>query len=73
VSAGGVDHSIARMALEGAQGEVASAPPGTSPAASTAIVTDVLPRYFAALAPARPEAAKARSQVTVTLVRWPYT
>jgi hypothetical protein len=73
LSAGGVDHSIARMALEGAQGEVASAPPGTSPAASTAIVTDVLPRYFAALEPARPAAPKPRSQVTVTLVRWPYT
>ncbi|MEO6195054.1 MAG: hypothetical protein ABIS20_18720 [Thermoanaerobaculia bacterium] len=73
LSAGGIDHSIARMALEGAQGEVASAPPGTSPAASTAIVTDVLPRYFAALEPARPEAPKPRSQVTVTLVRWPYT
>jgi hypothetical protein len=73
LSAGGVDHSIAQMTLQGAQGEIASAPPGTSPAASTAIVADVLPRYFAALEPARPEAPRPKSQVTVTLVRWPYT
>ena len=34
LSAGGVDHSIGRMFLEGAQAEIASAAPGTSPAAS---------------------------------------
>jgi hypothetical protein len=73
LSAGGIDHSLGRMMLEGAQDEVASAAPGTSPAASTAIATDVLPRYFAALAPAVPEASKPKPQVVVTLVRWPYT
>ena len=73
LSTGGIDHSLGRMMLEGAQDEVASAAPGTSPAASTAIATDVLPRYFAALAPARPEPPKPKPQVIVTLVRWPYT
>ena len=72
-AAGGIDHSLGRMMLEGAQDEVASAAPGTSPAASTAIVSDVLPRYFAALAPAAPRPAKPKPQVIVTLVRWPYT
>jgi hypothetical protein len=73
LSAGGIDHSLGRMMLEGAQDEVASAAPGTSPAASTAIVTDVLPRYFAALAPAAPKPPKPKPQVIITLVRWPYT
>lgn len=73
LSAGGIDHSLGRMMLEGAQDEVASAPPGTSPAASAAIATDVLPRYFAALAPAVPKPPKPKPQVIVTLVRWPYT
>jgi len=33
----------------------------------------VLPRYFAALEPAIPEAPKTAPRATVTLVRWPYT
>jgi hypothetical protein len=73
LSAGGIDHSLGRMMLEGAQDEVASAAPGASPAASTAIATDVLPRYFAALQPAVPEPPSPKPQVVVTLVRWPYT
>ncbi len=73
LSAGGIDHSLGRMMLEGAQDEMASAPPGTSPAASSAIAADVLPRYFAALRPAAPEPPKPKPQVVVTLVRWPYT
>jgi hypothetical protein len=73
LSAGGIDHSLGRMMLEGARDEMASAAPGTSPAASAAIATDVLPRYFAALRPAVPEPSKPKPQVVVTLVRWPYT
>lgn len=73
LAAGGIDHSIGRMMLEGAQDELASAAPGTSPAGAIAIATDVLPRYFAALDPARPAAPKPAPQVVVTLVRWPYT
>jgi hypothetical protein len=73
LAAGGIDHSIGRMILEGAQDELASAAPGTTPAGAIVIATDVLPRYFAALEPARPEAPKPKPQVIVTLVRWPYT
>lgn len=59
-----VDHSLGRLFLEAAQAESASA---------TVIMNDVLPRYFAALAPAPPQAPKPAPEVTVTLVRWPYT
>jgi hypothetical protein len=59
-----VDHSIGRLVLETAQ---------TAPPEQAAIIAgDVLPRYFAALEPARP-AAPAKPEVTVTLVRWPFT
>ncbi|HVG11071.1 MAG TPA: hypothetical protein VNM67_25435 [Thermoanaerobaculia bacterium] len=34
---------------------------------------DALPRYFAALEPARPQEPGPAPKVTVTLVRWPYT
>jgi hypothetical protein len=37
------------------------------------LVADVLPRYFAALEPARPAPSRPAPKVTVTLVRWPYT
>ena len=73
LSARGVDHSLGRLFLEAAQADVASAAAGTSPAVAAAITSDVLPRYFAALEPARPEAPKPAPKVTVTLVRWPYT
>jgi hypothetical protein len=64
LSAGGVDHSLGRLFLEAAQSGAADA---------GAIVGDLLPRYFAALEPARPETAGPAPAVTVTLVRWPYT
>jgi hypothetical protein len=35
--------------------------------------TEVLPLYFAALEPARPQPLAPAPRVTVTLVRWPYT
>ncbi len=73
LSAGGIDHSIARMILEGAQDELASAAPGIRPAGALVVATDVLPRYFAALEPVLPVPPKLKPQVTVTLVRWPYT
>jgi hypothetical protein len=63
-AAGGIDHSIGQLFLETAQAE---------PAAAPIIAGDVLPRYFAALEPARPAAPKPAPQATVTLVRWPYT
>lgn len=64
LSAGGIDHSLGQLFLESAQAD---------PARASIIATDVLPRYFAALEPARPEAPKPAPLATVTLVRWPYT
>ena len=43
------------------------------PAAAQAIADNVLPRYFAALEPARPRPPRPAARATVTLVRWPYT
>jgi hypothetical protein len=71
---GGVDQSLGRIFLEAAQADVASAAASNeSPAQAAAIVTSVLPRYFAALEPARPAKSRPSAEVTVTLVRWPYT
>jgi hypothetical protein len=47
------DHSIGRIFLESALADVqAQTPPGSKAANAEAIVSDVLPRYFAALQPA---------------------
>jgi hypothetical protein len=70
LATGGVDHSVGRLFLETAQSE-ATTESGAANAA--AIARDVLPRYFAALQPAPPPTSRAPAQVTVTLVRWPYT
>lgn len=72
LSQGEVDHSIGRLLLESAQAHLAAGSPES--AATAAIITsDVLPRYFAALEPARPRETGPEPRVTVTLVRWPYT
>jgi hypothetical protein len=63
LSKGNVDHSIGRLFLESAQAD---------PSKAAVIANDVLPRYFAALEPARPEPPRPAPEVTVTLVRWPY-
>lgn len=68
----GVDHTIGRIFLEAAQSEMEAAP-GTAPPVAVSIATDVLPRYFAALGPAKPAPPKPAPTVTVTLVRWPFT
>jgi hypothetical protein len=70
-----VDSSIGRLYLEIARADVAAAAPGKPANTAAAIADDVLPRYFAALEPApRPNAApRPPAEVTVTLVRWPYT
>ena len=72
---GGVDHSIARIFLDSADGdlEAAEAKPGTPPMVASAIVSEVLPRYFAALGPAPRPTPRPDPVATVTLVRWPYT
>lgn len=59
------DHSIARFFIEVADDDPAANAP--------AVAAVALPRYFAALAQAAPPAAKPKPNVTVTLVRWPYT
>jgi hypothetical protein len=61
----GVDHSIGRLFLEVTQNDVAGFTP--------VIVRDVLPRYFAAITPAKAQPKAPAPAVTVTLVRWPYT
>jgi hypothetical protein len=69
LAAGKLDHSIGRLFLEAAQANLAA---GSTDTAAT-IAGDVLPRYFAALEPARPREPGPEPKVTVTLVRWPYT
>jgi hypothetical protein len=72
-----VDHSIAQLYLEAAQSDLdGSTPPlpGAAPgSAAAAIAKGVLPRYFTAIAPGTARPPRAAPQVTVTLVRWPYT
>jgi hypothetical protein len=72
---GRVDHSIGLLMLERAETALdTSTAPGRQ--AAEAIVSDAMPRYFAALEPARLSTAPrgaATPAVTVTLVRWPFT
>jgi hypothetical protein len=70
---GGVDHSLGRIFLEAAQSDLAEHAADGNAATAATVVTDVLPRYFAALGPEPPRAARPEPRVTVTLVRWPYT
>lgn len=73
LAAGDVDHSIGRLFVETAEADLADAEPGKTPPSAVLIASDVLPRYFAALEPAKPVAPKPTPQVKVTMVRWPYT
>ena len=68
-----VDHSVGRFFVERAESALASSSAGGGEATAAAVVMDVLPRYFAALEPARAAASAREPQVTVTLVRWPFT
>lgn len=72
LGASGLDHSIGQVYLQSAQANLDAAG-GGDPAVASAIVSFVLPRYFAALQPEPPRPAPPRATVTVTLVRWPYT
>jgi hypothetical protein len=73
LSQGDIDHSIGHLYLEAAFADLADTAPGANPVFAAAIVEDVLPRYLAALEPARPATPKPAPLATVTLVRWPYT
>jgi hypothetical protein len=75
---GEIDHSLGRLFLEIAHAGLEEPPAGAGaaeagPARAAAIADDILPRYLAALEPARPRAPRPEPRVTVTLVRWPYT
>jgi hypothetical protein len=73
LSRGGRDDTIGRLLLEAAEADFAHPPAGGKPVIASVILRDVLPRYTAALEPARVEPVAPPAQVTVTLVRWPYT
>jgi hypothetical protein len=62
------DHSIGTLFLE-----VAESDGDSTRTIASAVVEDVLPRYFAALQPARAVETRQPPELTVTLVRWPYT
>ncbi len=70
LAGGDVDHSLGQLFLEAAQ---ANREKARNPVVAAAIANVVLPRYFAALGPERPLPSRIEPQVTVTLVRWPYT
>ena len=69
------DQSLGQLCVEIGQSDLAAPLGNAGPQLAAAIVADVLPRYAAAL---RPPAAVAERpavpvEVTVTLVRWPFT
>jgi hypothetical protein len=69
----GVDHSIAELFLQLADEGVSGSVPAQRRGAA-AVMDDVLPAYFAAVAPPATTAAAApAADVTITLVRWPFT
>ena len=68
-----VDHSIGRMFVEQAEHFLAHDDAKAPSPIPAAVVSDVLPRYFAALEPRAATPPAAPATVTITLVRWPYT
>jgi len=73
LSSGGVDHTIGQIFLAAARADLASAKPGARTPIAEAAAADLLPKYLAAVGPAPKRPPKAAPEVTVTLVRWPYT
>lgn len=68
------DNSIARLFVEMAVTEVADTSPDSKGGETArAVFEDVLPHYFLALQPAPTKKDSPPAEVTVTLVRWPYT
>lgn len=68
LDASATDATIARIYVESARSNL-----GANPQIAETIVSDVLPRYFEALAQPKPPAPPVTPRVTVTLVRWPFT
>jgi hypothetical protein len=72
-AAGSIDHSLAELFVERAAFELARAGSDAPVPIANAIVTEVLPRYYAALEPSSAAPRPTDVPVTITLVRWPYT
>jgi len=68
-----VDHSLGRLFLETAESDLEDTSATTVHAVAAAVAEVVMPRYLAALEPAKAPAPRPAPEVTVTLVRWPYT
>jgi hypothetical protein len=71
--AGVADPSLGQLFVERAMADLARSPDAGSLSAAEAASVEVLPRYFAALAPAPQRPTRPEPRVTVTLVRWPFT
>ncbi len=68
------DRSLERLFVESALGAAADPAPDTrGPETARAILDEVLPLHAAATGPAPPVPPVRPAEVTVTLVRWPYT
>jgi hypothetical protein len=67
------DQSIAQLFLERAESGLTRSEGAAGWITVEAIVEQVLPAYFAALKASPPSEHRAPAEVTVTLVRWPYT
>ena len=68
------DNSIARLFVEMAVTEAADTGPDSKGGEiARAVFEDLLPHYFLALQPAPQKKPSPPAEVTVTLVRWPYT
>jgi hypothetical protein len=67
------DHGIARLFLEVAWADVADTTRGATHAAAAAVEAEVVPHYLAAIGPAPTAGPRVTPEVTITLVRWPYT
>jgi hypothetical protein len=69
----GVDNSIAELFLQLAEEGIAGSEPARRRGAAVAI-EDIVPAYLRAIAaPTTTEASAPAAQVTITLVRWPFT
>jgi hypothetical protein len=74
LAATGVDDSIARTFVEIALAQVSDPDPAMMGGETAAAVfEEVLPLYLSLLGPAPPGPPERVAEVTVTLVRWPYT
>jgi hypothetical protein len=67
------DHSMAQLFLERAEATQTRSPNAAGWTNTETIVEQVLPAYFAVLKMCPPAEHQTPAEVTVTLVRWPYT